>query len=103
MLLGVVGDSDALGRGKRNGVGVGGTSPSMAMREVAATEATRGRRATERKNELYIFHITVAVISPISTEFGVGGAPPKVLHEIHGVRACSTIFLELIQDGVVWS
>jgi hypothetical protein len=39
-------------------------------------------------------------ISPNSTKLGVGGAPPEVLHENHGVGACS-IFFEYIRDGEV--
>jgi hypothetical protein len=32
------------------------------------------------------------VIYPNSTKLGFSGVPPEVLHEKHGVGACSTVF-----------
>jgi hypothetical protein len=39
------------------------------------------------------------VIYPNSTKLGFSGVPPEVLHEKHGVGACSTVFLEQMHGG----
>jgi hypothetical protein len=62
----------------------------------------RGRRGVEGKIRTNCFLCNQWqwwVIYPNSMNFGFGGVPPQLLHENHGVGACSTVFLEQIHGG----